>query len=204
MNPRYFELPLVKQKKLINAGYKVFASYPYKKGSMSIIANEADISKSSLFYYFKNKKEYYLFLFDTAVDFMNARKEESIHEKKVDLFELVSQTVERRLKIMRNYPYLLKFVSRAYYEYSEEILFELKTRKKGLVQIGKNEVLKLIDYDLLVNPSDAEMLVDIILCMAEGCMRGNEDLNDAKIRVILPAFQIMMESLKSHYYKHEF
>lgn len=204
MNPRYFELPFAKQKKLINAGYKVFATYPYKKGSMATIADEADISKSLLFYYFKNKKEYYIFLFDKAIEFMNTMKEESIHEKKVDLFELVSQKVEQRLKIMRDYPYLLKFVTRAYYESSEEILFELETKKKELMLIGKNEALALIDYDLLVNPSDAEVLIDIILCIAEGCMRGIEDLNDAKIREKLPEFQIMMESLKSHYYKNEF
>lgn len=204
MNPRYFELPLVKQKNLINAGYKVFAIYPYKKGSMAVIADEAGISKSLLFYYFKNKKEYYLFLFDTAIEFLNDRKAESIHEKRGDLFKLVSQTVERRLKIMHDYPYLLKFATRAYYESIEDIQFELETKKKGLMQTGKDEVLKLIDYDLLTNPFDAEVLVDIILCIAEGCMRGNEDLNDARIRDILPAFHIMMESLKSHYYKKEF
>jgi AcrR family transcriptional regulator len=203
MNPRYFDLPLVKQKNLINAGYKVFAACPYKKASMAIIADEADISKSLLFYYFKNKKEYYFFLFDTAVEFMNTKKEESTHEKKVDLFKLVSRTVERRLKIMSDYPYLLKFVSRAYYEYSNEVSSELEKRKKDLVQIGKCEALKLIDRDLLENPSDAEVLVDIILCIAKGCMRGNEDLNDAKIGEILPAFRSMMESLKSYYYKHD-
>ncbi len=202
MNQSYFELPLEKQKNLINAGYKVFASYPYKKGSMSFIAEAAGISKSLLFYYFKNKKEYYLFLFDTAVASINTRRKDSSSDEKIDLFLLVSHTVERRLRIMSEYPYLLQFVSRAYYENSEEILTELEARKKGLMQLEKTEVLKLIDYDLFIKPSDAEVLVDIILCIAEGCMRGNEDLKPDKIRELLPAFQRMMESLKSYYYKH--
>lgn len=55
--PSYFKLPLDKQNKLINAGYKVFSLYPYKNGSMSFVAEEAVISKSLIFYYFKNKKE---------------------------------------------------------------------------------------------------------------------------------------------------
>ncbi|MDP4147701.1 MAG: helix-turn-helix domain-containing protein, partial [Bacillota bacterium] len=66
MNQSYFQLPLDKQKNLINAGYKVFATYPYKKASMLAISEEAGISKSLLFYYFRNKEEYYLYLFDTA------------------------------------------------------------------------------------------------------------------------------------------
>lgn len=56
MNSSYFKLPSAKQKNLINAGYKVFSSNSYKKGSMSFVAGEATISKSLLFYYFKNKK----------------------------------------------------------------------------------------------------------------------------------------------------
>lgn len=202
MNQSYFELPPEKQKNLINAGYKVFASYPYKKGSMSFIAEAAGISKSLLFYYFKNKKEYYLFLFDTAVASINAKRMDGSYEYKVDLFLLVSHSVERRLRIMREYPYLLQFVSRAYYETSEEILTELNARKKGMMKLEKAEVLKLIDYDLFIRPSDAEVLVDIILCIAEGCMRGNEDLKPEKIKELLPAFHTMMESLRSYYYKH--
>ncbi len=66
MNQSYFQLPSYKQKNLLNSGYKLFALYPYKKASMNAIASEADISKSLLFYYFKDKKEYYLLLSRTS------------------------------------------------------------------------------------------------------------------------------------------
>lgn len=62
-------------------------------------------------------------------------------------------------------------------------------------------MLKLIDYEPFQNPSDAKELIDIILFIAEGCVRGREELSDAKIREILPIFQDMMSSLKNHYYK---
>jgi AcrR family transcriptional regulator len=168
---------------------------------MSFVAGEADISKSLLFYYFKNKKEYYMFLFNTAIEFLSDRKTESIHEEKNDLFELVNQEIERRLQIMHDYPYLLRFVAKAYYESEKEIKSELETKKRALTRIGKEDILKLIDYKQFQDPSDANVLIDIILFLAEGCMRGREDLNDAKIRGILPEFQDMMNSLKRHYYK---
>lgn len=168
---------------------------------MSFVAGEASISKSLMFYYFKNKKEYYLYLFDMAIRFLNDRKEESIYGEKNDLFQLVNQEIEWRLRAMHDYPYLLQFVARAYYESEEEIKSELEIRKQALTLIGKEDILKLIDYEPFQNPSDAKELIDMILLIAEGCMRGREELNDVKIREILPTFQNMMNSLKKHYYK---
>jgi len=204
MNITYFDLPLDKQKKLMNAGYKLFALYPYKKASVSSIASEADISKSLLFYYFKNKKEYYLFLFDTAIEFANDQKAESIHEKNYDLFELINQTVQRRMKIIQGYPYLYKFITRAYYETSEDLIIELDKKKKTMNQIGKEEILNLIEYDRFKNSCEVKVLLNIILSMAEGCMRGGEDLDTVKTQEIITEFKSMMESLKKHYYKEEY
>ncbi len=56
MNIKFFNLPIDKQQKILNAAYKVFSENNYKKASMSEIANEGGISKSLLFHYFTNKK----------------------------------------------------------------------------------------------------------------------------------------------------
>ena len=64
MNDKFFELPLEKQEKIINAGFRVFSQNSYKKSPMSEIADAAGISKSLLFHYFHNKKELYLFLWE--------------------------------------------------------------------------------------------------------------------------------------------
>ncbi len=200
MNYKYFDLPIEKQKNLMNAGYKLFALYPYKKASIALIANEAAISKSLLFYYFKNKKEYYLFLFDTAIEFLKKEKTPSVRNTKIDLFELVDQTVQRRLSIMRDYPYLMKFATRAYYECDEAVQLYLQTKKDEMAQLGIQEFLDIIDYQPFIHVDDAEILINIILLIAEGCMRGQEDLTFEKIHTILPLFREMMLSLKNHYY----
>lgn len=201
MNESYFQLPLDKKQNLINAGYKLFAEFSYKKASMSAIAEEANISKSLLFYYFKNKKEYYMFLFDTAIEFLNEQKVENINGKTRDLFELVSITVKHRMNLIQEYPYLYKFITRAYYETFEEIRLELDKRKKVMLKIGKEDVLKIIDYDKLKNPDDVEILINIILSIAEGFMRGLEDMDMGKIMGNIIEFEAMMKSLKQYYYK---
>lgn len=204
MNQSYFQLPSYKQKNLLNSGYKLFALYPYKKASMNAIASEADISKSLLFYYFKDKKEYYLFLFNTAINFLDKQKEECVNKKINDFFQLINKTVERRMKMINDYPYLYKFVTKAYYESFEEIKLELDKRKKIMLQTGEEEILKIIDYDKFKNPSDVKILLDIVLSAAEGLMRGLEDLDISKMQQKVSEFKDMMNSLKKYYYKEEF
>ena len=66
MNPRFYSLPEEKQSAILNAGFHVFSQNTYKKSPMREIADAAGISKALLFHYFHNKKELYLFLWDTC------------------------------------------------------------------------------------------------------------------------------------------
>ncbi|MDP4147674.1 MAG: TetR/AcrR family transcriptional regulator, partial [Bacillota bacterium] len=182
-------------------GYKVFATYPYKKASMLAISEEAGISKSLLFYYFRNKEEYYLYLFDTAIKFLNAHKLEPSEGKVYDFFDLVNMSVERRMKVMDEYPYLFEFSVRAYYETNEEIRTKVNEKKRIMISAGEEEILDIIDYNRFKNPSDAAVLLKIVFSMAEGIMRGREDLNTTKMLEGITEFKAMMESLKKYYYK---
>ncbi|MDY5997894.1 MAG: TetR/AcrR family transcriptional regulator, partial [Erysipelotrichaceae bacterium] len=56
MNEKFYTLSKEKQDTIINAGFKVFSDNSYKKSPVQQIADEANISKSLLFYYFKDKK----------------------------------------------------------------------------------------------------------------------------------------------------
>ena len=76
MNSGFFTLPQEKQQAVINAGFKIFALYPYNKAPMSEIAGAAGISKSLLFYHFKNKKELYIFLWQKSVELIRCALQE--------------------------------------------------------------------------------------------------------------------------------
>ena len=86
MNKRFFNLSSERQKAIINAGCRGFSKYGYNKSSMSEIAMEAGISKSLLLHYFKNKKEFYLYLFNYAMQItMQIAKEELLFQKQIFL-----------------------------------------------------------------------------------------------------------------------
>ncbi len=66
MNEKFYQLPEEKQTRVLNAGFRVFSQNSYRKSPVNEIALEAGISKSLLFFYFRNKKEFYLYLMKTA------------------------------------------------------------------------------------------------------------------------------------------
>lgn len=121
MNEKFFALPEEKQQAIINAGYRVFSRNSYKNSPMSEIAEAAGISKSLLFYYFHNKKELYLFLWDkcaeTTIEFLTRYDCYSQRE----LFESIERGMRAKMEIMRLYPDMANFTIKAFYESDPEI-----------------------------------------------------------------------------------
>ena len=56
MKESFLLLPEERQNEIINAGYDQFSCHSYRKCPVGKIAEQAHISKSLLFYYFKDKK----------------------------------------------------------------------------------------------------------------------------------------------------
>ena len=121
MNERFFRLPREKRQAIINAGYRVFSQNAYKNSPMSEIAAAAGISKSLLFHYFRNKKELYLFLWDTCAQETIALLTRCGCYEQEDLFEGMQRAMRAKLELMRLYPDMSNFVIRAFYEKDPEI-----------------------------------------------------------------------------------
>lgn len=203
MNPSFFDLPQARRHNLLGAGYHTFALSPYGKASMAAIAAKAGISKALLFYYFQNKREYYLYLFTQALELMKDERLEAPPEQKIELFGWVKQTVRHRLALLKEYPYLIRFATRAYYETDPNVQPAIAQKKRALLGLGVPEVLARIDLTPFVDAADAQVLLTMILSIAEGCMRGQEVLNAPNLNAVVAAFDQMMDSLRRHYYRPE-
>ena len=121
MNERFFSLPDEKRQAIVNAGYRVFSQNAYKNSPMSEIAAAAGISKSLLFHYFRNKKELYLFLWDTcAQTTIEVLTQCGCYEQE-DLFESMHRSMRAKMELMRLYPDMCSFAIKAFYEKDPEI-----------------------------------------------------------------------------------
>ncbi len=128
MNKKFFDLPTAKQRAMINAAMYIFSKNSYKKSPTSEIATAAGVSKGLLFYYFKNKKELYLFIVDICVKLtVKTLKEYGCYEE-TDLFEAMHKGLQAKLNIMRHYPYITEFIQKAFYEKDPELQPDLHNR----------------------------------------------------------------------------
>ncbi len=121
MNEKFFSLPQEKQQAIIHAGYRVFSQNSYKNSPMSEIAAEAGISKSLLFHYFRNKKELYLFLWDTCAEMTIGILTQYGCYEQAELFESMERGMRAKMEIIRRYPDMANFTIRAFYEKDAEI-----------------------------------------------------------------------------------
>lgn len=205
MNNKFFKLPLEKQRRILSAGYKVFSAYPYKKAPTSMIAEEACISKSLLFHYFSNKKDYYLYLFTHTVEYLNHQIiQQQQEDQSKDFFERMSFEMKRKVELMTEYPYLYQFIGRAYYETDESIQHDI-SKLCGEMIIDTKEDIKLnIDISKFKNPDEIDKLIDIITWSSEGYTYRNMHRIFEHPQEVVEEFQTLLDSLKIHYYKEVF
>ena len=115
-----------RKNKIINAGFRIFAQNAYKKAPVAEIATEAGISKSLLFYHFKNKKEIYLFLWKKVICLTSKDMTEQNVLGTKDYFEMMTRSLKGKCNLIRKYPYASEFSSWAYYEQDPEIRLEIQ------------------------------------------------------------------------------
>ena len=121
MNEKFYSLPIEKQRAIINAGYRVFSQNSYKNSPMSEIAEAAGISKSLLFYYFHNKKELYMFLWDKCAEITIEWMTQYNCYSQENLFDSMERGMRAKMEIIHKYPEMASFTIKAFYEKDMEI-----------------------------------------------------------------------------------
>lgn len=203
MNDSFFQLSEEKRNAIINAGYRVFSQNTYKKSPMSEIAAEAGISKSLLFYYFRNKKELYLYLLRYSTEATAAELAANKCFDGEDFFEIFLSSLKVKISLMQKYPELSMFDLKAYYEKEPELREEINAmigEYSGFEVQG--ELLKL-HKDKFREGLDLRMVYKDIYYACEGYLwekmcSGNIDTDE-----IEKDFRDMIAFWKSVYYRKE-
>lgn len=177
MNNKFFALPTEKQRRIINAAYKVFSENSYKKAPMSEIAEEGNISKSLLFHYFTNKKDLYMYLWDNACEITRSAVREYKTLETDDFFEMLRRTLISKCSVMRDYPYMYAFSLRAYYETAPEIKESIQENFNAVGKESEMLVLEKIEKSKLRKDIDLKTMYAEILYAMDGYMLQKYRLN---------------------------
>lgn len=169
MNDKFFDLKKEKQDRMINGALKIFALNGYQKASTDDIVKEAGISKGLLFHYFGSKAGLYIFVYEYSSRYMSMELQRAISLREKDFFRLLMQMEDAKNVLLRNYPYMQKFL------FGQEVPEEENIKDKvkdftGLVDSAMEEVLERADYDRILEDVDKKLLVRSVNYVTRGLM----------------------------------
>lgn len=168
MNEKFFHLPVEKQEKIINAGYRVFSLNSYKKSPMSEIAGAAGISKSLLFHYFRNKRELYLFLWNHCAEITIEYLTKYGCYEKQEFFEMMYRGMKAKINIMKRYPDMGRFVVKAFYEKDPEVCQDIQESYQKHFDYKVNATLLNMNPEQFIPGLDLPMMYREMYLASEG------------------------------------
>lgn len=173
MNERFFLLDEKRQEQILNAGYKGFAQNTYAKTSMSMVAEEAGISKSLLFHYFVNKKEFYLYLYERALAQVKETLPEKNNVEERELFEVLKEHMQKKWELLKENPFLFQFMNRSYYETDETLQKELHDIMNQYMTAPISQLMQCAKH--MGKRQDKDEIIHVLLYMAEGFAFANNE-----------------------------
>jgi len=174
MNNAFYQLERAKQDTIINAALKEFTENGFEKASTNKIVKKAGIGKGTLFYYFNNKKDLFVFLIEYCLKIIRESFFNRIDTTERDLIERWKKVSLIKLDYLKQYPNAMNFITRAVVQ-EEEHLNEALKEQIAILQADAEEILyRNIDYSLFrkdVNPERAMKLIQWVFSGYEEEMR---------------------------------
>ncbi|WP_326910986.1 TetR/AcrR family transcriptional regulator [Sedimentibacter sp. MB31-C6] len=158
---KFYTLEPEKQQRIINAALKEFAKNGYERASTNEIIKEADISKGSLFNYFKSKRELYFYLIDYVAEIIEKIYDE-IDLSVTDFFERIREVGVIKYNIMKKTPQAFDFINTLGKEESAEVKSDINKKGKSIVENGFARIYENIDFSKFRDDIDLEKTLNII------------------------------------------
>lgn len=205
MNSQFYSLEPKKREQIINAAIEEFARSGYERASTNEIIKKAQISKGSLFNYFNNKKELYLFLLQNVIEVIEKKLGEiDLNER--DFFKRVGEIGLIKFQIYSTYPQAFFFLKSAADEMSEEVKSEIDKAGKNFIGRSFEKIYDNVDMTKFRDDIDIKKAMDIINWTALGFAEEKRN-KVASFKDVdtdfLREWGDYMEILQSCFYKRE-
>jgi AcrR family transcriptional regulator len=158
---KFYSLEPEKQERIINAATREFARNGYEKASTNEIIKEANISKGSLFNYFKSKKELYLYLFEYISRIIDEIYNE-IDLSETDFFKRIKTVGLIKFRIMKKYPQAFNFLKTVAHEGAVEVKPEIDKIRQSILKNGFDRIYENIDLTKFREDIDIQRTMNII------------------------------------------
>ncbi|HIW76685.1 MULTISPECIES: TetR/AcrR family transcriptional regulator [Gordonibacter] len=202
---KFESLPEERREAIVNAAVETFGRNDYKSASTEAIARRAGISKGLLFFYFKNKKELYLYLMEHLMSKIEALVVDEEFYQIDDFFELFLYAAERKRDVLERFPFLMEFSIRAFYPDHKDIKDTMDNWNWSKIDLMFNTYFKNVRFDRFRDDVDPRYVVDLMIWLADGYMHQQRALRrPISIDGMMDEMRRWCEMLRAYAYKEEY
>ena len=123
-------LPDSKKEAILNSGLNEFSTKSYSDAATDVITKNSGISKGLLFHYFGNKKAFYFYCLETAMERLTSK---TVPPEGEDFYQILFSTMDARLRLCGQFPREMHLANMAAREMSPEVAEE---KNRILAQYG--------------------------------------------------------------------
>lgn len=188
---------------IINAGLEIFSDYGYEQASTDIITQKAHISKGALFHYFENKENFFIYLFNYASNELTKKVNPKPPFEKMDIFDYLPYITEQKINLMKEYPFLMSFVMKAY----EQNYLLLK--EKGKIdffenyQRHSNFIFQEIDFSTLKDGISKETFLSWVAMISQGFVQSYTQFPKEHRERLIDDLYLLFDKLKKYFRRND-
>ncbi|MEF9876015.1 MAG: TetR/AcrR family transcriptional regulator [Gordonibacter sp.] len=202
---KFESLPEERREAIVGAAVETFGLSDYKGASTDAIARKAGISKGLLFFYFKNKRELYLYLMRHLMDVVTKVVVDERFYEIDDFFELFKYAASRKKDALSKMPYLLDFSIRAFYPEHKDVKDTMNGWTQAQIDLMFSTFFKNVRLDKFRDGVEPKKVVDMMIWMADGYLHQQRSMSRAiDIDALMVEFDEWCEMFKRYAYKEEF
>lgn len=202
---KFESLPEERREAIVGAAVETFGLIDYKGASTDAIARKAGISKGLLFFYFKNKRELYLYLMRHLMDVVTKVVVDERFYEIDDFFELFKYAASRKKDALSKMPYLLDFSIRAFYPEHKDVKDTMNGWTQTQIDLMFSTFFKNVRLDKFRDGVEPKKVVDMMIWMADGYLHQQRSMSRAiDIDALMVEFDEWCEMFKRYAYKEEF
>lgn len=158
----FFNLPEEKRQRIIELALQEFATHPYGKASLSNIVARAGIAKGSMYQYFEDKKDLYLYLLDLAAKEKVAYIQQGV-DPNADFFTALEQTILVSARFNLDHPRLGQVLANIMEASGEEVLQEVFAYQQRMsVEYFKQMIIQAQERGNVRNDLEPGMVAHIL------------------------------------------
>lgn len=202
---KFEQLPDDRREAIIGAAVETFGRNDYKSASTETIARKAGISKGLLFFYFKNKKELYLYLMEHLMEKVSALVVDDEFYEIDDFFELLLYASEKKRSVLTKFPYVLEFSLRAFYPEHKDVKDTMNDWTQAQIDIMFSTYFKNVNFDKFRDDVPPRYVLNLLIWMADGYMHQQRQLRaQIDIDALMDEMHRWCDILKLYAYKEEY